>query len=150
MTSLNGRETKRKRPQQPNHEHQPQTVPRTIPPHRPQHPQAGIHLTHPGVPGDGYNQPRNRNHNLPTLQMKPENDYRKLSREWLRYDGHSNLLLASILAFLAMQGSMWAYWTASHGKWIFAALLAAGSGVAWHQTYLAARHAAKCLGSAKK
>jgi predicted ABC-type exoprotein transport system permease subunit len=80
--------------------------------------------------------------------MKPETDYRNLSRAWLKYDGQSHLVLSLILAFLAVQASYWTYWTAANDMWVESALIAALAAIMWTRTVSNARHAIRCMGEA--
>jgi len=82
--------------------------------------------------------------------MKPENDFRRLSKTWLRVDGYDHYILATLGVFIAGQATFWSAWLARNGEWHISVLIAAISTVFWSCAYKNARYAAKCLRAADK
>jgi DMSO reductase anchor subunit len=77
--------------------------------------------------------------------MKPESDYRSLSKSWLRFDGNGHILLAAIYAFLGGNATFFAIHQAIAGNWAIATILAAVASVLWAKTISNGIYAARCL-----
>jgi hypothetical protein len=81
--------------------------------------------------------------------MKPEKDYRNLSKSWLKYDGNGHILLAATYAFIAGNTSFFAAYQAIESNWLMAILIGAVSSVLWAKAISNGVYAAHCLKQSK-